>query len=322
MMATLALWAILVALLLPLAPALAEWRRPRDTAAMPIRREHDGDCRALARNERTRLEAALGVPLARQVKVHAADGPRLVAGNWVCAHPRYLPPHSIYLENLYCAAPMRTGEHCRLGGVIVDGLLTLGRGSEVHCFAHGRAVHARPGCSLPGRITALRRIRLQPPCGFVRVAAARIEFGVPPRPASATPKYAAPARRHQPPGLAEKGQTGGHVGDVLAHAALVIADGACIVGAIKGRGDVHIGAHADVAGAVISGAVLVVGRGARIAGPVVAHQRIVFEGDCTVGTLLSPAAVCAPHVEIRGATLIHGSVWARAGGIFVIPEGV
>ncbi|MEO6383717.1 MAG: hypothetical protein ABIO30_04590 [Thermomonas sp.] len=205
-----------VLLVLPMVPALREWKR---SASKPLYIPEDDEAGVeyFAIRFRQRLAAdwnndAFFQP-ALSVSAHtgllaipaANTGSMLVpaahVGQYRIARPgtlidgpnasgRALEPVLIgdaieivegrdYLGDIYARSSLRAGGRNIIRAVLCDGDVELGPGSGILRWAHARSLRIGDGSRVPGRISALSSIALGVGCRFERVKAPVIELGPP-----------------------------------------------------------------------------------------------------------------------------------------------
>jgi len=359
--ATLLFFALVVTLaLLPLAPAIGEWRRRRDVRPLRVVRASDVDIRWFARSFRRWLEDRLGERLAAcrdggpgesgalpdgtPWEVVPADGsPRLA---WSAGGPAVgdrlvvgcgalqLAPGAFHRREVYAAGAINGGEWNIYRAVYGEGDVRLGSESRTLRWLHaGGSVFARPGCRLYGRASAEGALRLEVACRFERLHAPTVAFSAPallePNGHPTPPLYPSEVS-----GLVQEAagrwlvRGDLHVPahrrvpcDLVVTGKLTIGAGAHVAGAIKSRRDLVIDDGAVVEGAVVSGRDLRVGRGCRLHGPVVAERFARIGAGTRIGTLAVPTTLAARRLAVEGGAVAHGTVWAREVGE-VLPRPV
>ncbi|MDQ0140857.1 polymer-forming cytoskeletal protein [Cupriavidus necator] len=334
----------LLVLALPLAPALLEWRRQRDVGPLPIDGEHTLDVGAVAAGFRALLAAQ---PAPGQAALAATDGSlapllsvtgafvpspaeaalRLCTRAIVGAEAVLLPDDYAFSRDIYGRGSIRTGQRNRLQGLLSDGDIVMGAGSELQCWAHASDVRVGERCHLLGPVGALQSIRLEPGCRFASVSAPVIRFGRAggddagePTGTPASPR-AGPLSAKLVPGAGRDGRwlvahdftfppNRLYHGDLVVHGDLRIGAGAHIAGSVKASGNIRLGAGAGVDGALIAGAAISVERGCAVGGPVAAEGEVQLAPGSVIGAPDRPTTVVAPVLSVRVGATVYGAASA------------
>ena len=189
--------------LLPLLPAILEWRRPTDTAPLSVAQHSEVDIRYLANRFRTRIGERLAEPLERvretgralegeldgrpfrvvpagvascltekETSLHRLDRMLLACGDL------RLPDGLTAAQELYAEGSVVTGAHGVYRAILATGDVTLGTGSRSLRWIHADgSVRLGPESKAHGRVSADHLIRLVAGAEFERLRARRIEFG-------------------------------------------------------------------------------------------------------------------------------------------------
>lgn len=242
----------------------------------------------------------------------------------------------MFLPEIYADGTVRGGDENIYRAVLAEEEIQLGRKSVCLRWLHAvRAVSARSGTVLFGRVSAGEFIRLERGCRFERLNAPRVEFcyeaeagefagGI-------TYREAAVLRPRdlRNPVEVKAGRwliTGnleipaGKIvnADLVATGAVRIRTGAHVVGNIKSHKDMHLGRGVEVDGSVVSGGDITFEAGCRIYGPVVAEGTISVGEGVVFGTAARPTTVSAANIYVEPGAVAHGTVWAHTDGRVVL----
>jgi hypothetical protein len=345
----------------PLLPALLEIRRRTDIKPLRVVRASDVDIRHFAQAFEHWIEEQLGAVLAarRDGGGPAAEGqfpdgtpwrvlpegtppplattdggpatcPAVIAGSGRLS----LPGGAFFPLEVYAASSIEIGERTVCRAVLADGDLQLGRGCWSLRWLHARvSLLARESCALHGRASANISMRLEEGCRFERLNAPTVAFGVP-VPLKPPPGELTPLAAKDVPNLVEDAAGRWLVrrelvippaslvtSDVVVTGNLRIGAGARVTGSVKSHGDLVLDSGAEVEGSIVSGRDLFVGRGCRIHGPVIAERDARIGAGTRVGSAERPTTVSVRQLEIEAGTVVHGTVWAHAGGVVLARPG-
>ena len=334
----------------PLVPALYEWRRRTDVAPLGIVPSHDGNVRhfadAFQRFIESRREALGTRAVGEDAQEYAFVGeiarscgagafrptpPELLARSTsrtiLSDFSLWLPNDFSFLGEIYSRRDVRGGAGDRIRSVLALGDLAIERGSRVTRWAHAATVRVAPDCEILGRLSAVRRIALSPPCSFRRIQAPCIEFGLGSGPRSPAPviarpvpgrEAAAPGPRAQKrwvvDGDAELGRSARFNGDAVVRGSAVIRAEAEIAGSIKAHGTVALEPGARVRRSVVARQSVIVGHRCAVGGPIVSEREVIIGAESIVGSAKAPTTITAPVIRICAGAVVHGTVWARESG--------
>ena len=333
----------------PLVPALCEWRRKTDVAPLGIVPTHDGNVRHFAQSFRRFIEkkgAALrtgaigdeapqyafvsecarrsGAGVFRPVfsELLARSTSRTILSDVSLS----LPDDFVFLGEIYGRRDVQGGVGDRFRSVLALGDLAIERGSRVTRWAHAATVHVAPDCEILGRLSAVRRIMLSPHCSFRRINAPRIEFGLAsgPRPPAYTARPVPgregtsldprSQRRRVVEGDVDFGRRARFNGDLVVRGNAVIRPDAEIAGSIKAHGAVALEPGARVRRSVVARESVIVGHRCAVGGPIVSERSVVIGAESIVGSEEAPTTITAPVIRICAGVVVHGTVWARERG--------
>ena len=305
-------------LLLPMLPALAEWRWPTDVVPLPIAGQDALDPPFLARSFMVQLAQAMAsgqprlgrsliarAPLQGELPLTERELKWLRSRRvWFAPGDVMLPPRMSFLgevavEGRLCTAPDTVYRGLRAGGQLV-----LAEHSTVLRWAHGAEVDVHSGCELAGRISADERINLLGPANFMLLHAPVLCFGTDPAQhdealpwtefagaRSAWGNSAAQARAQQ------VGDCGGLPAPVVwnpvarrgtCDGPLQVAGASHWLGDLVCQGDLTLGPRCQASGSVKVHGDLALAVGCRIAGSLVVAGRIDLGMACVVlGSVVS-----------------------------------
>lgn len=329
--ATLLFFVLVVGLaLLPLAPALREWRRPTDVAPLRVAQLSAVDARRFARGfevyVETHLSAVLDavrpgddsvegvLPDGTPYLVAGADGwPRLTAAESagedvqrvvVSAADLRLREGVRFRREAYARGSLEVGADATVRAAMADGDVTMRPRSRSLRWVHAAGtVVAEADCVLHGRVTAGESITLAVGAVFERLNAPRVRLGA--GQAAASGPAPAPARTDlqvlepdEVPNLVSTEVRWLVDGDLTVPAdRLVPAD-------VVATGGIRVGSGVRVAGGLKSHGDLELGRGVWVEGAAVAG------GSLRVGT----------RSRVHGPALAEREVELRDGAVVGAPD--
>ena len=347
--------ALLSLLLLPLAPALLEWRAKRDARPLKVVREHDGNIKHFALTYGQFVNEHFGALLqalapGASVTGQLADGAayqligpqaglvfapvalvadassRMVLGKEALR----LADDMLFEKEVYAAAAICGGSHNSFRAILAGGALEMGEHCAIARWAHSDAgISLGSYAKLYGRISAGTEIGLRQHSRFGRMHAPLIRFGAATAPrARVAPALSALA---VPPAILDRTPERWLVAGSLAvppasflPASLVtqkdlsVGAGSHLGAGIKCNGDLRLEGHLRIDGAVVCSGNMTIGPGCIIKGPVVCEQTVTIAAGTVIGSPAHPTTVTAPEIRIEEGVLAHGSVWAREIG-YVAP---
>lgn len=310
---------------LPLLPAIIEWRQPKDTAPLRVVRESEVDIRFLAYGFRAYVDSVFGSLLGdgntppRSLEDSLPDGTKYVvvadgesplfseAEEANSAIDRLvlgrgdirLPERMTFLREIYAAGSVQGRERNIYRAVLAKHSITLGRESRSLRWIHAeKTITAAEGCRLHGRVSADWLLVVHDGCGFERLHAPRIEFrGLQGMLSSDTAERDAPTevlRAEDLPNVIEE-----EAGRWLVEKTLNIPADVLV------EADLVVVGHCRI------------GKGAQLAGSIKSH------GDLTVadGVVIEGSAVAGLSLHIASGCRIHGPALAERE-IYVGPRTV
>jgi cytoskeletal protein CcmA (bactofilin family) len=236
----------------------------------------------------------------------------------------------VHEREVYAGDTLHVGDALELRAALALQGVQLAPRVKVQRWIHaGEWLHVAPGCDLRGRASAGVSIVAGGPFAFERLRAESIELGH----REYTEGWrgnAGPLREVDPrqlPGFQGMGANRALVDgdvvlpegsslscDLVAWGDVRVGRNCFIRGSLKSHGSVLLGEGCRVDGSLVAQQDLRIGTGCRIRGPVLAERALRIETRCEVGESLRPATICAPEIEIRMGTLVHGVIWATRAG--------
>lgn len=347
---------VLLVFVLPLAPALLEWRGKSDNQPLKVVREHDGNIKyfalrfrqfaadhfavlmhgvapggnlrgRLASGDAYQLVGAHGAMAESPVVLEGASCAQLLLG----AASLRLADGLLFEREVYAVGTVTGGKHSAFRAILAGGAIELGEHCDILHWAHSDAAislgsHAR----LYGRISADVEIALRQHSRFGRMQAPLIRFGpsapaaAPAAPPSLTALALPGAIIDQAPerwlvaGSLDVPAASFHAASLVTRKDLTVGPGSHIGASIKSNGDLRLEGQVRIDGAVVCTGNMYIGPGCTIKGPVVCEQTVVIAAGTVIGSPDFPTTVTAPEIRIDEGVLAHGTVWARELG-FVAP---
>ena len=327
--------------LLPMLPALVEWRWPTDVVPLPIDGQDALDPPFLARSFVEQLARAMasGQPrLGRSLIARAPMQGELPLTErelkwlrsrrvWFAPGDLALPPRMSFLGEVAAEGWLRTAGNTVYRGLRARGRLVLTERSTVLRWAHGAEVDVHSGCELAGRISADTRINLLGPANFMLLHAPVLCFGTDTAHQDEAPPWtefvgartawgnSAAQTRVQPPAdcgglpapvvwnpVARRGTCDGP---------LQVAGASHWLGDLVCQGDLALGPRCQASGSLKVHGDLVVAAGCRIAGSLVVGGRIDLGMACVVlGSVVSEDEIVLGAGCIVGAPGLLATVSA------------
>jgi len=235
-------------------------------------------------------------------------------------------------SQVFINGDLQAGAGSDFDALLVQGALQLGARSAIRSWAHADGtVQLDAGCKVSRRVSSLESITLAPDCCFERVQAPDVNFGV----AAAAP----PSRRAGLPprhtgllselrgairqtanltlirGDCRLPQDTRFVGSLIVTGRLLIGAGSEVIGDVKAREGVVVGAQARMSGSLTSEKQIQILEGASVAGPVISETIILVGSQVQLGRRDAPTTVSADSILVEGGASAHGTVWARNMGV-------
>lgn len=344
---------VLALMVLPLMPALLEWRRRSDAEPLRVVREQDTSIRHFAHSFR-RLVA--GILETHGLVLDAlADG---VEGAWmgserfrtvggggelqvrpeeqrsravsvviVAGADLHLPALMVFEQEVYCGGTLGTGDQVTARALYAESGISLGRDCVTGRWLHaGGWVTTRTGCRLYGRASSDAGIWLAPGARFERVSAPMILTGrIEKLPDGGDASAASPWNTPEH-ALALDDQTrllktdlmlppgAQYAGNLVVHGQLRLGRGAKLGGSLKARDDLILDGACLIRGALVSESTVRLGPGCRVAGPIIAEQAVHLGPGCVIGSPNRPTTITAPRILVSPGAAVSGSLWAAVEG--------
>jgi cytoskeletal protein CcmA (bactofilin family) len=335
----------LVLFLLPLLPALIEYRRKSDALPLRVIQDHAGEIRHFSQSFRDfvkRLQAPLrevalqgtaasgtlpdgseyillasgGIPFYTPQELERGVTDRVV----VCALSFNAPDQMVFAKEMHIHGDLQGGAGNVFRAVLAEQDVALGAATMVLRWMHVVGeLRAQEKCVFHGRLSSDRLIQLGAGCSFERMNAPRIEFGkVTAKPAAIDSSKAsqldAPMQRFLIQGdLDVPGWKVLH-GSVVASGDVRLRRGARVAGSVKSNRDLILEEGAQVEGSAICARKMKIGRNCNIHGPILAEHDLLIEAGACCGSAERPTTISAPEIRIRTGALAFGTVWAKEHG--------
>ncbi len=339
--------------LLPLLPAIAEWRRPSDVVPLRIDSQDALDPPFLARSFVTRLDAALAAGEGRLGHSPIVEAPAQAAWPldarergaaasqrvWHARGDAELPVGIKFFAEVAAHGVLRSATGGVYRALWAGRQLVIAPESTLLRWAHGARVDVGAGCRLAGRVSADESITVGAATSFTLLHAPRVRFGSLATAASAaSTASAAPAASAAAPdgvfrlGLpkavvwnaaAARGTCDGPLaidarrawrGDLVCSGDLRLGTGCNVHGSLKSNRDIAIDSGSSVLGSVVAEGRITLGARCNVRGSVVSEMAVALGEGCVIGAPGHPATVAAPRIEVAPGVVVHGTLWAGTSG--------
>jgi len=337
------MWLLLITLtllvmLLPMVPAIAEWRWPKDVAPLHIDTQDALDPPFLARTFAARLADAL-----ERGQASIGDTPIATVpprGGWVfdetelreqtsrrvwhAAGDSDLAARMSFLAEVAVRGNLRTAPGGVYRALWVEQTLTLAPMSTLLRWAHGLQVDAAHGCRLAGRVSADKSVHLGPHCRFALLHAPVIQFVAS---EAHTPAQTAARLSTLPAHItwnaASREISGASMnlgndrewhGDLVCKGELTLGRDCDVDGSLKAYGGIEIAADSIIRGNLVAQDDILLHDRCIVLGSIISETAIVLGADCIVGAPGRPATVSAPQIVVAPGVVVHGTVWAGESG--------
>ncbi|NRT55490.1 hypothetical protein [Sphaerotilus uruguayifluvii] len=344
----------LLVIVLPLLPALQEWRRPSDVTPLPIDEADALEPDYMARRFGARLDDAIerglielgGVPLVHlpETAAHAPwplDEREVRSGRsrriWHSDGDCRLPERLHGLAEISCAGTMQAAAGHTYRALRAHTALLLPERVRVLRWAHGGRVVVGDRAVLAGRTSATQSLLLGREVSFSLLHAPVIRFAgaVDARqpadrdglPAALGPgdglRAGAPGQPARVEGMLVAAALRHWDGDIDCDGHVSIGEGCRGQGRLRASGTIQIGAGAVLAGGLAAAGEIYLAAGAEVQGSLISESAIVLGAGSVVGRPGMHATVRAPRVDIGKGVVVHGTVWAGSQrvGIDTSPPG-
>jgi hypothetical protein len=318
-------------------PAWQEWRTPTDSDPLPIAQDLPTDMRDFATTfqavARSRAQGELSTPNDRFEFVPGT----LETMDWAAARRPLIALDSILARSaIACTTPLYIDGNLHapqgncLTAVFAEGAIALGAGSEVREWMHAEeTIRLGPDCIALRKISSAIAVELAPGCCFEHISAPLVRFGVAPKPQplreaeflveSAFSDLKGAIRRSASLTMIQGDcrLPDGHRyrGSLVVTGKLSIGRHTEILGDVKAREGITVGAYARVQGALTSERKIEIRHDAAVLGPVVSEMIVLLgDGSCT-GMPALPTTVSASRIFAEAGSAVFGTVVARDLGV-------
>lgn len=332
-----------LAVLLPMLPAIIEWRWPSDVAPLHIDTEDALDPPLLARSFVARLRTAVAEGQMRLGQSLIALAPAgdvwtfiererhsgLSLRVWHAVGDIALPAGMTFLAEVAAGRDLRTAPHEIYRALSAGQRLHLAAGSTVLRWAHAAQVDVHNGSMLAGRVSADERITLWGAASFTLLHAPTVCFGTDPARAAArlAPPLSVPSaglpkavrwdsvagRGTCDVALSLRAGTAWQ-GDLVCQTDLTLGPRCFAGGSLKAHGNLLVGAGCRIAGNLVTEGRIELGAACAVHGSLVSETEIVIGAGCVIGRPGALATVAAPRIQIGPDAVVHGTVWAGKVG--------
>ncbi len=343
MMAALLFVLTATVVLLPMLPALIEWRWPSDVVPLHIDTEDALDPPFLARSFAARLRnvladgqqrlgrslIALAPPGAVWTFIERERRSGLSRRVWHAAGDIQLPAGMTFLAEVAAGRHLHTAPREVYRALSAGQQLHLAAGSTVLRWAHGAQVDVHGGCMLAGRITADEQITLWGAANFTLLHAPAVCFGIDPVRAAArlAPPLAVASAGLPAPvqwnAVAGRGTCAAALtlragtawrGDLVCQSDLTLGPRCSAGGSLKAHGHLLAGAGCHIAGNLVTHGRIALGAACAVQGSVISETEIVLGAGCVIGAPGRLATVSAPRILVAPDVVVHGTIWAGKVG--------
>lgn len=328
--------------LLPMLPALIEWRRPTDLKALYIDTRDSLDPPFLARVFSARLGEAVA---AGQTKLDGVDIVRAAAGHdwrlteaerrtqasrriWHGDGDLDLPVALAFEAEVVAQGALRSAPAGAYRALWAGQTLRLGQRSTVTHWAHGANVEVARGCRLEGRVSAETCVTVLAQISFRLLHARTVRFSSSAAPSTgptaaldaghpglpAAVKWDASAARGTAAQALSVADLSAWRGDLICQDDLWLGTGCNAQGSLKARGAIGVNARCRVSGSIVAEGSIALGDGCTVGGSVLSETAVVLSAGCTIGSVERPATVSAPRIEVGPGVTVHGTLWATEQG--------
>jgi predicted acyltransferase (DUF342 family) len=235
-----------------------------------------------------------------------------------------LPPDITFAHDVYAAENISCGDRDIFRGLLGDKNVTLGEGCVVSRWMHARrSILAGPNCTLYGRLSSDRIIRLSAPSVFQRMNAAAIVFDEGGPPLNITTDQELDRSYETIENVIDRWLIKGDIeiptgatlnSNVVASGDVRIGEGSRITGSVKSNGNMLISDSVVIIGSIVSASDLTIGKNCQIMGPVIAERNLLVGEHSRLGTSKYPTSATARRIVINSGCVAFGTVWAKERG--------
>ncbi|GKS87631.1 polymer-forming cytoskeletal protein [Acidovorax sp. SUPP1855] len=328
--------------LLPFVPAIREWRRPTDSAALLVPPDHAADIDHFARRLRADAQARLGQGESTGYESFDLISPNAAPAAWASARARLLacgdvttPAAILAFQPVFVDGSMHVGAGSAFSSLYATRDLELGDGSKIADWAHADGeLRLGPGSTALRRVSAGAAVKLAAPCWFERLHAPVVRLGgpgtgqpstapptpTPPAPQTASYATLAHAIQRTPQLYMVRGdctlaEHSIYRGSLVVTGFLTISPFTTVIGDIKARGGITLGEGAVVHGAITCEQSAYLLPGALALGPVVCEGDVMLGARTVVGLPDALTTVSGRCIVAEEGAVVHGTLWAHEIGM-------
>ncbi|MGY8905326.1 MAG: polymer-forming cytoskeletal protein [Burkholderiales bacterium] len=318
-------------------PAWQEWRHPTDLQPLPIAANYTSNIDHFSDQFRAiALARITGQPMSSHAVFEFVPDTHDQV-DWSAAKRPLISFNALKSRRaIECRPPLFVNgdvvldANNRFSGLHAQGNVQLGPNSEISEWAHADgSLYLQAGCIALRRISSAIAIALDHECCFERLHAPVVHFG---------PDTGQPATADEP-SLIESSfsEIDGAVrrsdslylvqgncklprgrlyrGSLIVTGRLLIGTCTQVIGDVKARAGVVVGAKARIEGALTSEKQIQLLSQASVMGPVVSETVILMGGHSRIGSPALPTTVSAENIVAEAGAVAHGTVWARDLGV-------
>ena len=336
-------------LLVPLIPAIIEWRTKSDANPINIPATYYNDATYFAQGFRTFLTKNLPVFMRGEeqdeetintrfengtpvqivgkpgIKLNDVEiGTRETSKVLVSTHPLVFADDMLFESEIYSQQEIITGRDNYFRAILAEGKISFGSGNKVLRWAHSeRHVTAGERCEFFGRVTAAEEIYFSKHTKVQRVYAPVIYFGLETK-SKVHPKTHAFSEFSKIEDYVKLIDISGQrylceeiilpqnfyfKGDMVSRGKIVIGEGSYVIGNLKSNQEMEIKDNTHIEGSVVSTNKITIGKNCTIKGPVISEEEIIVSGGTIIGSPKIPATLSAKRMEIALGVVVYGTIW-------------
>ena len=324
-------------LLIAFRPAWQEWRTPTDFQPLSVSPDYSIDIDYFAANFYTKVINFLNKESTREHQ-HKFQLIPASAGviDWSVVRLPVIAMNSIFAkEVISCQLPifvngdLSTVGADNLQSLYTQGKISLGPYSRIRDWAHAKEdISLGHESNAPRRLSSSSSVLLGHGCYFERVNAPTIAFGARKNNSIFNANELIESSFLELSGAIKKTNSltlirgdcdipSGRIyhGSLIVTGRLTVGEHSRIIGDVKARDTIVIGAHALIGGALIGEKNIELKEQVCIKGPIISETLITIGADSTVGMHELPTTVSAQRILVDAGVLAHGTVWARDFGV-------
>ncbi len=353
------LLATIVLFLLPLLPALREWRAASDAEPLSVARQQSTDIRHFARSfasqvaefRRTQTGPATPEQMPRHTQWRGAEAVIMCAVDstvpdrgtsaghtvpemLICAADLRLRHGARFEREIYADGDLEIGDQVTLRAAYTGGDARLGVTVSVARWLHAeRDISTGAQCRLYGRVSCGGQLVLGAATIFERLNATEI-ISVRCAPTGTARTSNASHAEWQAEGvqLCENTVLFGdalavpprhHIGrDIVSRDRLTIGPHCSVNGKLKAHRDLVLGEETTVSGAVTAVGRVTIGKNCMVDGPIVSETAVHIEEGAIIGAPGLATTVTAPEIIVAPGVRTYGTLWARKRGKVLSRESI